>query len=86
MTRGRDAAPPVEPPADLEQAVAARAADQGREWFPDLGPGPVRVRFVGGAARARCFLYRFELTDGTRSHEVMVKVRHSRTALRRENR
>ena len=86
MTRGRNGDPRVAPPADLARAVAARAADEGRGWFPDLGPGPVRVRFVSGAARARCFLYRFTLTGGTRSHDVMVKVRHSRPDLRRENR
>lgn len=85
MTRGQDPAP-VEPPADLVAALSARAADEGRAWFPDLGPGPVRLRFVDGAARARCFLYRFELTDGQRGHHVMVKVRHSRPDLRRENR
>ena len=86
MTRRRVAAPTVDPPADLVRAVAARAVDEGRAWFPDLGPSPVQLRFVGGAARARCFLYRFELSDGTRSHHVMVKVRHSRPDLRRENR
>lgn len=85
MTPGRDASL-VEPPVDLVAAVTARAADEGRSWFPDLGPGPVGLRFAGGAARARCFLYRFELTDGKRSHQVMVKVRHSRPDLRRENR
>lgn len=76
----------VEPSADLVAALSLLVAGEGRSWFPDLGPGPLQHVLVGGVVRARCFLYRFELSDGARAREIMVKVRHSRPDLRRENR
>lgn len=76
-------APAVQPPEDLQAALSGLVAAEGGRWFPELGSGPLDLRFVGGTARARCFLYRWEIADGRLARQVMVKVRHSRPELRR---
>lgn len=76
----------VTAPRELVDALTSVAAVEGASWFPDLRGGRVRVLFRSGETRARCFLYRFDLSDGRITRPVMVKVRHSQPDLRRLSR
>jgi hypothetical protein len=70
---------------ELVDALASVAAAEGGSWFPEFGAGRIRVLFRSGEARARCFLYRFDLGDGRITRSVVIKVRHSQPDLRRLN-
>ena len=80
--RGR-ARPRVRPPPDLVEQLSTIVAAENGSWFPELGNHGVGVRFHSGVARARCYLYRFEVGTATSTRPVVVKVRHSEAALRR---
>jgi hypothetical protein len=82
---GRDVTATIAP-RELVDALASVAAAEGGSWFPDLLTGRIRVLFRSGEARARCFLYRFDLSDGEITRSVVVKVRHSQPDLRRLDR
>jgi hypothetical protein len=76
----------VEPPPALVSAVAASVATDGGTWFQEFGGERPRLHFLGGQARPRCILYRFDLDTGRVTRPVVVKVRHSRPELRRLDR
>lgn len=76
----------LEAPQELVDALAAEVAAQGALWFPELDGAHLAVRHRGGTVRPRCFLHRFDVLDGRSTRPVMVKVRHSRAELRREDR
>jgi hypothetical protein len=76
----------VEPPAALVRAVAASVASDAGTWFPEFAGERPRPHFVGGQARPRCILYRFDLHTEPVVRPVVVKVRHSRPELRRLDR
>lgn len=80
------AAPAVQAPPELTEALTTAVSDRGGAWFPELAGPSIRVRFRAGLVRPRCFLYRYELDDGRLTRPVMVKVRHSEAALRRRDR
>lgn len=64
-------------------AFMAEAHTRAHTWFPDFGGAPVDVQLMRREDRARCFLYRIQLGDGTAQRRVVVKVRHSVPGLRR---
>ncbi|TQN37900.1 phosphotransferase family enzyme [Blastococcus colisei] len=70
-------------PDGLLDAVAAATAADGQAWFPDCGTPLSAVRLISAETRARCFLYRVELSSSDATRSIMVKVRHSDPNLRR---
>lgn len=72
-------------PAELLTAVTAAAVRDASDWFPELAGDAVRVRPLRTDVRARCFLHHLELEGDRSRRRVVVKVRHSEAALRRQD-